>query len=247
MDAEDVVPLLDRHLTRPGIRMVEIGCGTSVVLERYLASLRPALASTFYVFKADYSAVCIEKMHALQSVCQQLDSTASSSGKSTSTQRAARKQRPLDSCRDTFVQSLDKLGVLDDSSFVSRVVGTQYWLGDASAMKGIHADATIDFVLDKGCMDALLSTGEDETGENEAVIRLFTEMHRILVPGGLLCVISRNAPFLVLPYFCTEFGDCEWDVTDSEHQGSAIGGQTSASASGCVYVYEARKVISSGP
>jgi len=64
------------------------------------------------------------------------------------------------------------------------------------------SDQSFDIVLDKGMLDALLSTGENETFDNAAVIALNKEVFRVLKNGGKYLIISGNDSFITLPYFC---------------------------------------------
>lgn len=60
-------------------------------------------------------------------------------------------------------------------------------------------------------LDAVLSHGEDETGENEVVKAVIQEVYRVLKKGGQWLIFSGNDAFITNPYF---FGDetVEWDV-----------------------------------
>lgn len=73
-------------------------------------------------------------------------------------------------------------------------------------------------VFDKGTMDALLSNGKDEDGENHKVKSLLNEVHRVLKPGGTrklpskllgkFLLITGNDTFIVHPYIF----DIDWKV-----------------------------------
>ncbi|EFA85090.1 hypothetical protein PPL_02087 [Heterostelium album PN500] len=65
-------------------------------------------------------------------------------------------------------------------------------------------------IIDKGTIDALLSTLDVEVGENEMVKKLLVEMYRVLKPGGFLFVVSRNT--CAEQYFYME-ESIEWNLT----------------------------------
>ncbi len=62
-------------------------------------------------------------------------------------------------------------------------------------------DNSFDCVLDKGCLDALLSTGQDEQGTNEVIQQMMRELFRVLKPNGKVFIFSKNDDFIVNPYF----------------------------------------------
>ncbi len=62
-------------------------------------------------------------------------------------------------------------------------------------------DNSFDYVLDKGCLDALLSTGQDEQGTNEVIQQMMRELFRVLKPNGKVFIFSKNDDFIVNPYF----------------------------------------------
>jgi SAM-dependent methyltransferase len=69
-----------------------------------------------------------------------------------------------------------------------------------------------DFFL-AGLLDAALSHGEDETGEDLNVQRIMRELHRVLKPNGKYLLFSGNDSFITLPYFVGDDA-VEWTVTD---------------------------------
>ncbi|EGC37521.1 hypothetical protein DICPUDRAFT_30175 [Dictyostelium purpureum] len=84
-----------------------------------------------------------------------------------------------------------------------------YKVADATQMVDIK-DGHFNGVIDKGTADALLSTLELETGENEMVKLLLREMYRVLNKenGWFICV-SRNT--CLEPYFYQD-DQAEWDL-----------------------------------
>mmetsp|Transcript_27876 Transcript_27876/g.69903 ORF Transcript_27876/g.69903 Transcript_27876/m.69903 type:complete len:247 (-) Transcript_27876:32-772(-) len=71
--------------------------------------------------------------------------------------------------------------------------------------------ATMDMVLDKGTLDALLSTGKEEVGENASLELLAEEVVRVLKPGAYYFAVSRNDSDLIFPYFCAQ--PCVFETT----------------------------------
>ncbi|KAJ9463240.1 hypothetical protein DIPPA_23913 [Diplonema papillatum] len=63
-------------------------------------------------------------------------------------------------------------------------------------------DHSIDFVFDKGTVDALLSQCDDQTMAegNNNVFKYFREAHRVLKPEGTFMLITINAPDVIYPY-----------------------------------------------
>ncbi len=72
-------------------------------------------------------------------------------------------------------------------------------------------DNTFDVVLDKGMLDALLSHGRNETGDDEFVIALQREIFRVLKPGGKWLIVSGNDQFITWPYICGD-ENVTWDA-----------------------------------
>lgn len=67
-----------------------------------------------------------------------------------------------------------------------------------------------DIVLDKGMLDAVLSHGRIETGEDVVVQKVLSEVYRVLKPGGVYMIFSGNDSFIVNPYLYGE--DFDWDL-----------------------------------
>lgn len=72
-------------------------------------------------------------------------------------------------------------------------------------------DNSFDVVLDKGMLDALLSHGRNETGDDEFVIALQREIFRVLKPGGKWLIVSGNDQFITWPYICGD-ENVTWDA-----------------------------------
>ncbi|PRP79392.1 hypothetical protein PROFUN_12990 [Planoprotostelium fungivorum] len=53
-------------------------------------------------------------------------------------------------------------------------------------------------------IDALLSHGTEETGEDEKILRLFEEAYRVLRPGGAMMMISGNDVSVLNPYLYSQ-------------------------------------------
>ena len=85
-----------------------------------------------------------------------------------------------------------------------------YKLHDVSDMP--YEDETYDVVLDKGMLDAVLSHGEVETGENELVKKVNSEVYRVLKTGGYYIIVSGMDSFLTMPYFLGD-EEVDWDVS----------------------------------
>lgn len=86
-------------------------------------------------------------------------------------------------------------------------------------------DSCFDLVLDKGCLDAFLSTGKEETGENENLRLFLREIFRVLrkpksndkqktesekdkESTGQFLIVSGNDIFLTEPYFI----ELDWKI-----------------------------------
>ena len=76
--------------------------------------------------------------------------------------------------------------------------------------------AAYDVIIDKGMLDAFLSTGKEERGDNANVLKFLKEMNRVLRRlrfadgggdeeydgySGIYTLVSRNADFILLPYY----------------------------------------------
>lgn len=66
-------------------------------------------------------------------------------------------------------------------------------------------------------LDAVLSHGDIETGENEIVKLVVNEVYRVLKENGKWLIISGNDSFITYSYF---YGDlkAEWDVEMTDYQ-----------------------------
>lgn len=61
-------------------------------------------------------------------------------------------------------------------------------------------DESFEIVFDKGTVDALLSHGEDEYGNNKRIKKLMKEVFRVLKENGSFILISGNERFILDPY-----------------------------------------------
>lgn len=68
------------------------------------------------------------------------------------------------------------------------------------ARKLMFHDAEMDVVFDKGTIDALLSNGGLESGENGDVLQVLSEVYRVLKGGGTFWLMSGNESFLLNSY-----------------------------------------------
>ncbi len=80
-----------------------------------------------------------------------------------------------------------------------------YQVMDACNMS--FEDNSFDLVFEKGTVDAFISNGKQETGENEGLNSLLKEVYRVLKPSGKYLIISGNDRFLLDPYL----HNCELD------------------------------------
>ncbi|GAM28969.1 hypothetical protein SAMD00019534_121450, partial [Acytostelium subglobosum LB1] len=113
----------------------------------------------------------------------------------------------------------------------------QYQVMDATDTK--LPDHHFDGIIDKGTVDALLSTLDVEIGENEMVKRLLREMYRVLKPGGFMMCVSRNT--CAEPYFYMD-EDTEWQLTTEQLNVTSTKGKGIQQIN---YVYFATKPSSS--
>jgi SAM-dependent methyltransferase len=97
-----------------------------------------------------------------------------------------------------------------------------FHVGDCTCMPE-YATQSFDLVLDKGCLDALISGGEAaETGENEAVHKLMAEAGRVLKHGGLLLLVSFSDHQTILPYlYGGADDDLDWEEVSINEVSSA--------------------------
>eukprot|EP01133_Synstelium_polycarpum_P013690 gene13690-16128_t len=92
-------------------------------------------------------------------------------------------------------------------------------------------------IIDKGTIDALLSTLDVEVGENEMVKKVLREMHRLLVPGGYMVCVSRNT--CAEPYFYMD-EDIEWSLTTTQLDVKSTKGKGISQVN---YIYTATKPL----
>lgn len=98
-----------------------------------------------------------------------------------------------------------------------------YKLHDVSDMP--YDEETYDVVLDKGMLDAVLSHGEVETGENELVKKVNSEVYRVLKTGGYYIIVSGMDSFLTMPYFLGD-ENVNWDVSHHSFQSRSPSNKT---------------------
>lgn len=67
-----------------------------------------------------------------------------------------------------------------------------------------------------GLLDAALSHGEIETGEDPNVKSILRELHRVLKDGGKYLLFSGNDGFITTPYFAGD-EEIEWEFSDPIH------------------------------
>lgn len=69
----------------------------------------------------------------------------------------------------------------------------QVILDDASDLSSFEDDS-VDAVLDKGLLDTIFCADEYDT-----IVEVMSSVHRVLKPGGVLCVLSFSRPEYLLP------------------------------------------------
>lgn len=175
-----------------GLSVLEIGCGNSLFLESFFVAESPSVHPLQSLTRMDYSQPCIDQLLGLQA------SVRTWLGRSASTVAAGGKPRhaPFPSSRSScFGEISPELARFIDAKCV-------YLFGDASHT--YFPDASFDVIVDKGCFDALFSTGEDDPGGNDAVRQLLSEVSRLLrcdkSRSGCYLLISRNGFDFLNPY-----------------------------------------------
>jgi SAM-dependent methyltransferase len=98
-----------------------------------------------------------------------------------------------------------------------------YLLQDVSDLP--YEDGHFDVVLDKGMLDAVLSHGEVETGDNDLVQRVNQEVYRVLKPNGVYLIISGMDSFLTTPYFAGDEA-VNWDFSHHSFQSRSPSNKT---------------------
>jgi predicted methyltransferase len=102
-------------------------------------------------------------------------------------------------------EEIDVTAFLADNYRIFKPEQISYKVADVTNMEE-YEDGSIDVVLDKGMLDAVLSHGEVETGDNEIVQQVNREIYRVLKPGGVWLVFSGNGSIITTPYFCGDEG-----------------------------------------
>eukprot|EP00811_Abedinium_folium_P002996 NODE_12758_length_1205_cov_8.489796.p1 GENE.NODE_12758_length_1205_cov_8.489796~~NODE_12758_length_1205_cov_8.489796.p1 ORF type:complete len:278 (-),score=49.91 NODE_12758_length_1205_cov_8.489796:233-1066(-) len=229
LEALAVVPeaLSAAHARRPDgeIVAIDVGCGNSLAFERLLSRQLGRARPWLRYYKLDYASACIEQLRALQCRCACSQARPARSG---GRARAPRAKRPSAHGEPEVVASEE------DNDTLSWLATATVACGDAGEMEGLwpRLVEAVDVVFDKGCLDALLSSAEDVVqGELEQPLHVVRSVHRMLTPGGLYVVVSRNDQAALLPYFFGCGDDATWDGFE----------QTVLSGRHTTYVYKLRK------
>lgn len=98
-------------------------------------------------------------------------------------------------------------------------------------------DSEFDIIFDKGTMDALLSNGENESGENELVHKMLFEVFRVLKVGGTFWLISGNGSFITFPYLY----QLDWNIFVEPLQRTKKPKRTSEFANLPMFLYSMKK------
>eukprot|EP00762_Andalucia_godoyi_P007119 ANDGO_01898.mRNA.1 methyltransferase domain containing protein len=215
LGAEDLVGRLDPMVAQ-AIRelggatgkaeICEIGAGNSLVLEHLLCGA-PELLEKAVFTKVEIADAPIEQLRLLQEVVSAASPTSTG-------------------VHTPFLASLHKSGLLAQPAFRKAVAAIRLVQHDATHLDQLFS-ASLAFVLDKGCLDAMLSTGLSEHGDNPAILRLLQALWNALKPRASVLVVSRNAPFLIEPYIYQHGG---FDISDISLAKSAANG-------GSAYLY----------
>jgi len=170
-------------------KILHIGAGNSLLAEQILGDDR--FPSRLSIENVDVSPVAVDRMN------DHLDSIfgANSVSGSHPTSKKSKKKAGVTGPSDGRPWSRDQIS---------------YKLLDVSDMP--HEDESYDVVLDKGMLDAVLSHGEVETGENELVKQVNREVFRVLKTSGYYIIISGMDSFLTMPYFLGD-ENVDWDVS----------------------------------
>ncbi|KAF2069501.1 hypothetical protein CYY_009179 [Polysphondylium violaceum] len=115
----------------------------------------------------------------------------------------------MDVCENAIARMNDRTAKLSNQRVKSSL---QYIVGDATDTK--YQDQEFDGIIDKGTLDACLSTLDFECGENEIVMKMVCEMHRVLKSKGFFIVLSRNT--LLEQYFYISGDDLNWSLKTIE-------------------------------
>lgn len=178
-----------------GDKILHIGAGNSLLAEQILGDER--FPSRLSVMNVDVSEVAVERMNEhLDTIFGPTEAVPEEAVATRGKKQKSRAKKPE----------------------LARPPGTRLWsrsqisyvIQDVSAMP--YEDGSWDVVLDKGMLDAVLSHGEVETGDNDLVQRVNREVYRVLKDRGLYLIISGMDSFLTMPYFA---GDelVNWDVS----------------------------------
>lgn len=183
-----------KHL-KEGDKVLHIGAGNSLLAEQILGDERfPAKLS---VVNVDVSPVAVERMNDhLDSIFGPVESAVEepTTGKN---KKAKVKAKKTNAVRPPGSRTWTREQI-------------SYVLQDVSDMP--YEDASWDVVLDKGMLDAVLSHGDVETGDNLLVQRVNREVYRVLKEGSFYLIVSGMDSFLTMPYFVGD-EQVNWDVS----------------------------------
>lgn len=212
----------------PALRILHVGCGNSLLAEEimddFLAQIATLPSATSKAGKAAAAALALAggtAPHPPPIECiVSIDNNVPVIGEMSEHEEDCHKTRAVrfksnwyvaDACEAWFARTgvdakMIRGGADDESASpltyeVQDVLSTSY---DAGAY---------DVVIDKGMLDAFLSTGKEERGDNANVLKFLKEMNRVLrrlrfgdgeeMTGysGIYTLVSRNADFILRPYF----------------------------------------------
>eukprot|EP01102_Stenamoeba_stenopodia_P010643 TRINITY_DN3230_c0_g1_i1.p1 TRINITY_DN3230_c0_g1~~TRINITY_DN3230_c0_g1_i1.p1 ORF type:complete len:246 (+),score=81.08 TRINITY_DN3230_c0_g1_i1:78-815(+) len=180
-----------------GSRVLHIGCGNSLLAEQLVEDKECPEGVT--VMNIDINETAINSM------IKREEKRSATSQQKPSKQSAKSKRKAASTTSTT-------------SSSTPAVPQLTYEVMDVC--NTTFEEHSFDLIIDKGTLDALISTGEEESGENEAVHSLVKEMMRILKPTGVYAIVSRNANFLLFPYFYAHGCECEEKHFQHTHKAS---------------------------
>lgn len=187
---QDIVPFLVKYM-KDSQHILHIGAGNSLLAEQILGDDR--FPSRLSIENVDVSSVAVDRMNDhLDSIFGPVDATpAPTTGKSKkSSEKKTKLRKPPG----------NRLWTREQICYVRQDVRNM-----------TYEDESVDIVLDKGMLDAVLSHGEVETGESELVKQVNREVFRVLKPKGYYIVFSGMDNFITGPYF---FGDEDVDWAD---------------------------------
>lgn len=105
-----------------------------------------------------------------------------------------------------FLKDENKSDSKSPNGLVPSGIHMEFLQMDACNME--FEDCTFQVIVDKGTVDALLSHGGDEDGTYERLHQLFSEVYRVLSPGGSFVLITGNDCTVLSPYVYQQ----DWQV-----------------------------------